>query len=74
MELLSPEEACKFLKISPSHIKEMARKGILPAVKVGKFWRFPKGQLEQWVQEGMASSNYEKLHRIVDNIIAEVST
>ena len=38
-EFLTIEEAAKRLKISSMTVYRMARKGELPAIKIGKVWR-----------------------------------
>ena len=43
-------EAADYLRLTPDTIRAMARGGKLPAVKVGRSWRFPKSKLIQFVQ------------------------
>ncbi|HHW26665.1 MAG TPA: helix-turn-helix domain-containing protein [Firmicutes bacterium] len=43
--LLTPDEAASLLRVSVYTIKEYARKGIVPAIKVGGIWRFPESGL-----------------------------
>ncbi|MGI6666563.1 MAG: helix-turn-helix domain-containing protein [Bacillota bacterium] len=43
--LLTPEEAASLLRVSVYTVKEYARKGIVPAIKVGGVWRFPESGL-----------------------------
>jgi len=46
IDLISPlwtvEEVAEYLKLQPETIRSMARRGELPAIKLGKFWRFRK--------------------------------
>jgi len=51
MEVLTVEEAAALLKLNPETIYRKARKGEIPAVKVGRSWRFPKEPLEEWLRE-----------------------
>jgi excisionase family DNA binding protein len=44
---LSVEEAAKILAISSATVREYARKGIVPARKIGKHWRFLEADLMQ---------------------------
>ena len=46
-ELLTIEEAAAFLKVPKSWIYERTRKGTIPHVKLGKYLRFPVGELRQ---------------------------
>lgn len=50
-EMLTPKEAATYLRLSVYTIKEYARRGVLPAVKVGNVWRFPKAALFQWLED-----------------------
>lgn len=43
--LLTPDEAASLLRVSVYTVKEYARKGIVPAIKVGGVWRFPESAL-----------------------------
>ena len=43
--LLTPEEAAALLRISVYTVKKYARKGTVPAIKVGGVWRFPESAL-----------------------------
>ena len=47
--LLTVEELAKYLKIKPDTIYKKARKGELPAIKLGKLVRFPKELIDEWI-------------------------
>jgi PTS system nitrogen regulatory IIA component len=49
-EVLTTDEAAKFLKLTPFTVRDYARRGILPAKKAGKGWRFYKPDLVAWVR------------------------
>jgi excisionase family DNA binding protein len=46
IDLTSPlwtvDEVADYLKLQPETIRSMARRGELPAIKLGKVWRFRK--------------------------------
>ena len=44
-EVLTPDEAAELLKVSKKTVLRHARAGELPAVKVGRAWRFRRSQL-----------------------------
>src|SRR5438552_109721 len=48
--LLDPGEAAQLLKVNRATLLRMARAGQLPAIKVGKLWRFRKSQLDEWLR------------------------
>jgi excisionase family DNA binding protein len=49
-EVLNSEEAGEFLGFSAFTIREYAKKGIIPAKKIGKEWRFYKPDLIDWLR------------------------
>ena len=51
MELLTPNELSRILKLHPFTVTRLAREGKLPAFKVGGVWRIQKDQFEQWIQK-----------------------
>jgi len=51
-----PDEAAEFLRVPRSHVMELARRGCLPLVRVGRFVRFRKEDLEAWAAKGGAHS------------------
>ncbi len=63
-EILTLEEASKLLKIGEATTYSLAKKGELPACKVGREWRFTKSQLIEWMQRRAVSSD-ETFRRIV---------
>ena len=49
-ELLTAEEACGYLKISPRTLYRYIQDRRMPAFKLGKEWRFVRSDLEQWIR------------------------
>lgn len=43
--LWTVEDVAAYLKLQPETIRSMARRGELPALKIGKVWRFHKNAL-----------------------------
>ncbi len=43
--LMTTREVAQRLKVSDSTVRRMARQGRLPAMRVGKLWRFPLQEL-----------------------------
>jgi excisionase family DNA binding protein len=46
-EFLTLEEVAKLLKIAPATVYRMARNGKIPAVKIGRVWRFSSRKLNE---------------------------
>jgi len=56
-DILNIKEAANFLRIPVSTIYKLAQEGKIPAVKVGKHWRFLKKDLQLlFVQKGKEHS------------------
>ena len=56
LEMLTPNEIAKILRIHPFTVTRLAREGKLPGFKVGGIWRFWKDQFERWVQQNTKRS------------------
>ena len=52
--LLDSKEAAALLKIHAKTLQRMARKGEIPAMQIGKLWRFSASALLSWEQEKLA--------------------
>lgn len=49
-EWLTAEETAKYLGMSTSNIYGLAQQGRIPGHKMGKMWRFNKGELDAWIR------------------------
>jgi len=49
-ELMTAEETCRYLKITPRTLYRYLRSHQIPAFKLGKEWRFVRSDLEQWIR------------------------
>ncbi len=47
--LLSDAEAGKLLGLHPKTVQRLARRGELPAIHIGRYWRFRVTALDQWI-------------------------
>lgn len=47
--ILEPQEVAKLLKLRLSTVLDLSRRGVLPAFKVGKHWRYRRSELEEWL-------------------------
>jgi excisionase family DNA binding protein len=55
-KLLSQREAASLLGIHPETIRRMAVRGEVPALKVGRFWKFRASELDAWVSSKLKCS------------------
>jgi excisionase family DNA binding protein len=56
-EMLTAKDMQKLLQVDRSTIYRMAEAGRLPAIKVGKQWRFPADHVNSWLQIGGTATN-----------------
>jgi excisionase family DNA binding protein len=56
--LLDSHEAAILLKISPATLQRLARAGRIPALKIGKLWRFRKADLDAWLDSQLILLNH----------------
>jgi excisionase family DNA binding protein len=54
--LLTTKEASQILKIHPKVQERMAKRGEVPALKVGKFWRYRATTLDAWINSRLQSA------------------
>ena len=54
MEMLTAKEIEEMLQVDRSTVYRMAEAGRLPAIKVGKQWRFPADEMSNWFEMRMA--------------------
>ena len=54
--LLTSREAAEILKLHPKVLERMAKRGEVPAFKVGKFWRYRATTLDAWINSRLQSS------------------
>lgn len=49
-EMLTPQEVADYLKVSVETVWRWCRTDTLPAVKIGKYWRIPRDELETFIK------------------------
>ena len=52
--MLSTYDVATWLGTSPGFVRKQAETGVLPGVKVGKFWFFSEVRLARWLEEQAA--------------------
>ena len=49
-QVLTALELAKYLRIHPTTVYKLAKRGELPAFKVGGDWRFNRASIEKWLE------------------------
>ena len=55
--LLKVEEVADWLAVTPAWVHEMARTGEIPAIKLGRYWRFSRRSVQAWLTEREARTH-----------------
>ena len=71
-ELLTVNELAQYLKVSPRTVLRRARNGDLPAIRVGRRFRFNKKQVDRWLSERTAGKPVEILVIDDEPVIGEL--
>ena len=61
-DILTVEEVAEYLRLQPQTIYKWAQDKRIPAVKLGKEWRFRKTILDRWLDEQMLSEESGFVH------------
>lgn len=51
IEWLTLEELGQYLKVSRAYLYKEVQGGRIPAVKIGRSWRFDRSRIDQWLKE-----------------------
>lgn len=51
-EVMNVQEVAELLDFHPEYVRQMARQGRIPGVKVGRKWRFVREQIIDWLKAG----------------------
>ena len=55
-EIMTTKELAKYLRLHEITICKHAAEGKIPAVQVGRVWRFDKEAIDKWIGEGKSKS------------------
>jgi excisionase family DNA binding protein len=50
-EIMTAQEVAEYLRLAEATVYKLAQAGDIPAVKVGRAWRFKKNMLDEWFRE-----------------------
>lgn len=52
---LSLEEVADYIGVKKDTLYRWAAKGLTPAHKIGRLWKFKKDEVDEWVKSGKAA-------------------
>jgi excisionase family DNA binding protein len=50
-EIMTTEEVAQYLRLAEATVYKLAQSGEIPAVKVGRAWRFKRQLIDEWFRE-----------------------
>ena len=51
-EIMTVKELAAYLRVHPSTLYKLLRRGMLPGFRIGSEWRFHRGVVDRWRLEG----------------------
>lgn len=57
-EIMTTRELAKYLRLHEITITKHAAKGLIPAIRLGKVWRFDKDTIDKWIRGGQKRSHH----------------
>ena len=52
LEIMTTKEIAKYLRLHEITICKYAAEGKIPAIRIGRVWRFDKKAVDNWISEG----------------------
>jgi excisionase family DNA binding protein len=49
--IMTVHDVARYLRLSESKVYRSARAGVLPAIRIGKTWRFNKELIDEWFRK-----------------------
>jgi excisionase family DNA binding protein len=59
--LLDAADASELLKLHPRTVKRLALTGDLPAMRIGRVWRFRPSDIDRWIVAQIDSNSHPRL-------------
>ena len=56
--LMTIKEVADYLRLSKVTVYKMTRQGKIPALKIGKQWRYNKSEIDSWVKQKSNSNHH----------------
>lgn len=54
--LMDVRQVAAYLQINEATAYSWAQKGMLPGIKIGRIWRFRRGDIETWLDRNMRAA------------------
>jgi len=55
-EIMTTRELAEYLKLHEITICKYAAQGQIPAIRIGRSWRFDKERIDKWIRKGQKNN------------------
>ena len=55
-EIMTTKEVAKYLRLHQITISKFAAEGTIPAIRIGRVWRFDKEIIDKWISKGQSKN------------------
>ena len=62
-DVMDIDETSLFLKVSKPALYKFIREGMIPAVKIGRGWKFHKSLLNEWLIKRITTTSQERANK-----------
>jgi excisionase family DNA binding protein len=59
-KLLTADEVADWLQLTPAWVQAMARTGEIPALRLGRFWRFDRDSVAAWLRDRQGAVHHRR--------------
>ncbi|MGO9211050.1 MAG: helix-turn-helix domain-containing protein [Terriglobales bacterium] len=66
--LLDDDQAAELLGLHPKTLQRLARRGQIPAYRIGRFWRYRVSELDAWLRSGIQSAGQSARVNLTEEI------
>jgi len=56
--IMTVHDIAEYLRLSEAKVYKMARAGQIPAIRMGKTWRFKRELIDEWIRQKAEDSIY----------------
>lgn len=56
--IMTVHDVAGYLRLSEAKVYKMARAGQIPAIRMGKTWRFKRELIDEWIRQKAEDSTY----------------
>lgn len=61
LELLTADELSQILRVPKTTLYTLSQQGKIPAIKIGKHWRYIKEEIHKWIEKSNRYNTYENI-------------